>query len=95
MPIDEIKKLITDMVSNPDESATLAASLIKQVDDDYTSMESLKKEMIEKDNKIKSLQDTNMKLFLQVTGQESPEQSQEKTPEEKVNDFWAQFTKED
>lgn len=80
--------LINKSIKSPEEAPTIMKELISVVEEDYNEFESLKSNLDNSNNKIRSLQDTNMKLFLSQTNQKEEEQEEkEMTPDEVVNDF--------
>ena len=81
-------ELINKSIKSPEEAPSLMKELISIVEKDFNEYESLKSSIEESNNKIRSLQDTNMKLFLSQTNQKEEEQEdKEMTPDEVVNDF--------
>lgn len=79
MTFDEVKSRVTDMVSNPDTVSETAVNLLKDLEADYTTMDSMAAKQAEDEQRIRTLQDINQRLFLSVTG--NPEQEEEKEPE--------------
>lgn len=77
MTYDEYQAKITELVSNPESAAVLAQDILKEIKTDTDIITSITADNQNKDAKIRSLQDTNTKLFLQVTGSSSPEESSE------------------
>lgn len=73
MTYEELKARITGLVSNPDTAANDAVGLLSDLEKDYNTMSSLAEKSKADDEKIRSLQDTNQKLFLSVTGQDDTE----------------------
>ena len=81
-------ELIKKSIKYPEEAPTIMKELISIVEEDYNEYESMKTHVEDSNNKIRSLQDTNMKLFLSQTSQKEEEQEdKEMTPDEVVNDF--------
>ena len=81
-------ELINKSIKSPEEAPSLMKELISIVEKDYAEYETIKKCVEDSNNKIRSLQDTNMKLFLSQTTQKEEEQEEkEMTPDEVVNDF--------
>lgn len=80
--------LINKSIKSPEEAPTIMKELISVVEEDYNEFESLKSNLDNSNDKIRNLQDTNMKLFLSQTTQKEEEQEEkEMTPDEVVNDF--------
>ncbi len=81
-------ELISKSIKSPEEAPTIMKELISIVEKDCDEYESIKKYVEDSNNKIRSLQDTNMKLFLSQTSQKEEEQEdKEMTPDEVINDF--------
>lgn len=79
MTYDEVKTRITELIGNPDTAQENAVGVLKDLEADYTNMDSMTAKVAEQDEKIKTLQDTNQRLFLSVTGQaDEPEDEEEK-----------------
>ena len=74
MTYADLKTKITNLISNPDTAQADALELLKELEADYTTMDTLRTRAEEDANRIRTLQDTNARLFL---GQVSP------APEEK------------
>ena len=80
--------LINKSIKSPEEAPTIMKELISVVEEDYNEFESLKSNLDNSNDKIRNLQDTNMKLFLSQTNQKEEEQEdKEMTPDEVVDDF--------
>lgn len=88
MKYEEYESKINDLVKNPDSAATAALDLLKEIKADSETMASLEASITEKDGRIKSLQDTNMKLFLRIGGGTDDPDPEEKTPDEVLNDLF-------
>ena len=81
-------ELINKSIKSPEEAPSLMKELISIVEKDCAEYETIKECVEDSNNKIRSLQDTNMKLFLSQTNQKEEEQEdKEMTPDEVVNDF--------
>ena len=81
-------ELINKSIKSPEEAPSIMNELISIVEEDYNEYETMKSNVEEANNKIRSLQDTNMKLFLSQTTQKEEEQEEkELTPDEVVEDF--------
>ena len=80
--------LINKSIKSPEEAPTIMKELISVVEEDYNEFESLKSNLDNSNDKIRNLQDTNMKLFLsQTTQKEEEQEDKEMTPDEVVDDF--------
>jgi len=86
MKIEEVKNLVSEIVKNKDNQALVTDSLEKIVSaysENYTVKETLVTEKEKYEQKIKELQDVNMKFFtqLQTQGQQQ-EQTKQDTPQD-------------
>ena len=80
--------LINKSIKSPEEAPTIMKELISVVEEDYNEFENLKSTLDNSNDKIRNLQDTNMKLFLSQTNQKEEEiEEKELTPDEVINDF--------
>lgn len=81
MTYEEYKKEFEDLVKAPDKLAETALKLLDELKTDMESLDSAKATLAERETKIRDLQDTNTKLFLQLTGSGAPPE-EAKTPED-------------
>lgn len=88
MDAQKYKDFITGLVKEPEKAAEAAAAFMSTIDEDGASFDALKAKVAEQDEKIKSLQDANIRLFLSVTGQAEQEQEEEE-PKTGIN--WEEF----
>lgn len=79
MTYEEVKKAVTALIANPETAQTEAMDLLKRLEEDYTSLTSLQTKSAEDAERIRTLQDTNQRLFLMQTGQ--VDTSDDETPE--------------
>lgn len=84
MTYDEVKEKITGLISEPDKAAENAVGLLKDLEADYTNMDSMTEKSKADEARIRELQDTNQKLFLSVTGKPKDEE-EPKEPEPGVD----------
>ena len=68
MTYAEVQKAITDLVANPDTAQTQAVDLLDKIKGDYETMDSLNATNSKNEERIRTLQDTNQRLFLMTTG---------------------------
>ena len=81
MTLDEYKKIAGTLTA--DNATSVFTDMLKNIELDLTELATMKDTITEQANKIKDLQDTNMKLFLTVTGKsETHEEEEEKTPDD-------------
>lgn len=77
MKYEDYESKLTGVVSNPDSAPIAVQEILKDLKSDAATMDSMAAELSEKDAKIRELQDTNTKLFLQVTGTDSSDDKPE------------------
>lgn len=69
MTYEELEKKVTEVLQQPDSALVNIMPVLKEIKADYESLVSLTSKVEQQDNRIRDLQDTNMKLFLNQTGQ--------------------------
>lgn len=74
MTVDEYKDKINGLVSNPDTAATEALSLIDEITKDLGELGAAKTSVSELQAKVADLQDTNMKLYMNIAGGSSDDE---------------------
>ena len=72
----------------PENAPELFNTMLDAVKEDLGERDALKNIQAEQEAKIKDLQDTNIKLFLSRTGKAEPEQEEEKTPDEVLDELF-------
>lgn len=82
MTLDEYKKLAGTLTA--DNATGVFADMLSGIEKDLAELEGARNTITEQNAKIKDLQDTNMKLFLSVTGKvsENKDDEEEKTPDD-------------
>lgn len=95
MTYEEVKEGLTELLKNPDTALAGAQDFLDKIKPDYDSIETLTKQAEDNDKKIRDLQDTNMKLFLNQTteAKQEPDEEEEVTPVSIAKEMFA--TKED
>ena len=81
MTVDEYKDKINGLVSNPDTAATEALSLIDEITKDLGELGAAKTSVSELQAKVADLQDTNMKLYMNIAGGTSDDEPEDKPAE--------------
>lgn len=81
MKYDEYEEKINEVLSNPDTALTEISSVLEELKGDLETLEALSVKVEEQDGRIRDLQDTNMKLYLNQGGGEV-EQEEEDEPAE-------------
>lgn len=91
MTFDELKTSLTKLISEPDTATLVLPELLEKIKTDYETHNTVSQKVAEQEERIKTLQDTNMRLFLMQTGQ-ATEQNEE--PELQGTDAVDAFVKE-
>ena len=81
MTVDEYKDKINGLVSNPDTAATEALSLIDEITKDLGELGAAKTSVSELQAKVADLQDTNMKLYMNIAGGTSDDETDDEPAE--------------
>ena len=81
MTVDEYKDKINGLVSNPDTAATEALSLIDVITKDLGELGAAKTSVSELQAKVADLQDTNMKLYMNIAGGPSDDDQEDEPAE--------------
>ena len=81
MTVDEYKDKINGLVSNPDTAATEALSLIDEITKDIGELGAAKTSVSELQAKVADLQDTNMKLYMNIAGGPSDDDQEDEPAE--------------
>lgn len=87
MTIDEYKKLINTGLKEHDKIPDTLTTVLDNIEQDISKLNSLEQTIKEKDEKIRSLQDTNMKMFLNQTSKVNEEKEEKLEGIDYVNDF--------
>lgn len=77
MTFKEVEEGLAELLKNPDTAQAGVKDFLEKIKPDYDTMESLSTKSKEDDKRIRDLQDTNQKLFLSVTGENSSDEEQE------------------
>lgn len=81
MTYEEYEKRINGALANVDTAPTEFVNILSELKTDLTAKETLETEKTELETRVRDLQDTNMKLYLSVTGT-SDEDEEEDEPAE-------------
>ncbi len=68
MTYDEYKTAINSALADPDKGIAAMPNVLENLKTDLASIDTLNTSISEKDAKIRELQDTNMKLYMQIGG---------------------------
>lgn len=94
MSYEEYKKLIDELITNPDTAPANVQNILNQLQTDLTTLDSLKAENTGLNEKVKTLQDTNIKLYMSqgsapvVNENENKEKTEEEVNAENVEAFF-------
>lgn len=81
MTYEEYEKRINGALANPDTAPTEFVNILSDLKTDLTAKDTLETEKTDLETRVRDLQDTNMKLYLSVTGT-SDEDEEEDEPAE-------------
>ena len=96
MKYEEYEQSFNDLLSNPDTALAGAGELLEILKTDLTALEQLTARVEEQENRIKDLQETNLKLYLSQGGSvEDEEPEEEKSGIDAISEFWEELGKED
>lgn len=88
MKYEEYEAKLTEVVKNPDQAALSVQDILKEIKADCETKASLEAGISERDGRIRTLQDTNMQLFMKVTGGKENQDPEDKTPDEVLNELF-------
>lgn len=80
MTYEEYEKRINGALANADTAPTEFVSILSELQTDLTAKDNLEAEKAQLETRVRDLQDTNMKLYLSVTGG-SPEEEEDEPAE--------------
>lgn len=80
----EFKEKLTAMITNPDTAAAAAGELEAAVSEVFAGYDEQRVELEKRDERIRDLQDTNVKLFLQQTHPANDEPGEELNAEDEL-----------
>lgn len=81
MTYEEYEKRINGALANADTAPTEFLNILSELKTDLTAKDAFEAEKTELETRVRDLQDTNMKLYLSVTGK-SDEDEEEDEPAE-------------
>ena len=87
MLYDEYKDQILSLIKDPDTALTKVDGVLEALKGDLETKTTLEAKNKEQEDRIRTLQDTNMQLFLRASGEveKEPEPEPEKTFEEQFD----------
>lgn len=98
MTYEEYESRLSDIVKSPETAPVAVQALLSELKADTDTLTSLRADIEQKDKKIKDLQDTNIKLFLQSSGEDTDQKEswEDMEPgEDKMNAYLATLKKGD
>ena len=98
MQYEEYESRINEVLADPDTALANIGEVMDNLKTDLTAFDEMKNTVIEQENRIKDLQETNLKLYLmQGGGKSEPDEDElpEKTGVDAINQFWEELDKED
>lgn len=81
MTYEEYEKRINGALANPDTSPTEFVNILSDLKTDLTAKDTLETEKTELETRVRDLQDTNMKLYLSVSGHSDDEDDEDEPAE--------------
>lgn len=93
MKYEEYEAAINKMISEPETAPVGAQAILTALKEDSAALESAQAGIAERDEKIRTLQDTNVKLFMSQAGPAPDDEPEEK--EKSFADLVEEKMKED
>lgn len=87
MTYDDIQKKLSALVASPDTAAAELPAILDAIKGDYETHAATAAKAAEQEDRIRTLQDTNHRLFLAQTGQPAPESEPELEGTDAVDAF--------
>ena len=81
MKYEEYEQRINNALANADTAPTEFVSILSELKTDLTAKDTLETEKTELETRVRDLQDTNMKLYLSVTGTSSEDDDDDEPAE--------------
>ena len=82
MTYEQYEERINNALANADTAPTEFVNILSELKTDLTAKDTLETEKSELETRVRDLQDTNMKLYLSVTGTSSEDDDEEDEPAE-------------
>lgn len=77
MTYEQYEERINNALANADTAPTEFVNILSELKTDLTAKDTLETEKTELETRVRDLQDTNMKLYLSVTGNSDEEEDDE------------------
>ena len=81
MTYEQYEERINNALANSDTAPTEFVSILSELKTDLTAKDTLETEKTELETRVRDLQDTNMKLYLSVTGTSSEDDEEDEPAE--------------
>ena len=81
MTYEQYEERINNALANTDTAPTEFVSILSELKTDLTAKDTLETEKTELETRVRDLQDTNMKLYLSVTGNSDEEDDDDEPAE--------------
>lgn len=81
MTYEEYEQRINNALANADTAPTEFVSILSELKTDLTAKDTLETEKSELETRVRDLQDTNMKLYLSVTGNSDEDEDEDEPAE--------------
>jgi hypothetical protein len=78
---EEYEKRINGALANPDTAPTEFVNILSDLKTDLTAKDTLETEKTELETRVRDLQDTNMKLYMSVTGNTDEDEEEDEPAE--------------
>ena len=88
MKYEEYEKRLSGLVKDDSQSAEAVLDILKEIKADTDAIASYEAIVKEKDTKIADLNQTNMNLFMRITGGSDEQDPPEKTGDEMIDDLF-------
>lgn len=98
MKFDEVKTALTELFKDKDKGLADLPDFLDKLKGDYDAMAGMVDKLAEADTKIRTLQDTNMRLLLaQISpaGEEHDDSGDDLTGVDAIEHFWGELEKEE
>lgn len=81
MTYEQYEQRINNALANADTAPTEFVSILSELKTDLTAKDTLETEKSELETRVRDLQDTNMKLYLSVTGNSDEDEEEDEQAE--------------
>lgn len=78
--LEQYQEMFNNVMLNPDNAPAIMATALDGVKEDLATINTQRELLTQHEAKIADLRDTNQKLFLRTTGQDSGQENKEQQP---------------